>query len=133
MLINKKEIPQVSNVEMNMIHADEVDIANKFYDILKEGNIEEADRLFKEFLKNVEEHFSEEEQMMIESRYWARAMHKSEHDTMREKLYNLYENWKENKSIQEVIEFLEREYAPWLNLHISRWDAETAMHIGDSE
>ena len=132
MLIDKRSIPQVSNIEMNMIHADEVDLVNKFYDALKEGNIEKADTLFKEFLNSVEEHFSEEEQMMIEGQYWARAMHKSEHDTMREKLHNLYENWKKNKNPQEVIEFLEKEYAPWLNLHISRWDAETAMHIGDT-
>jgi hemerythrin len=132
MLIDLKKIPQVSNMDMNMIHADEVKTVNQLYDALKDGDIEKADELLKEFINHVEIHFSEEEEMMIESSYWARAMHKSEHDTMREKLQNLYENWQKNKNPQEVIEFLEKEYAPWLNLHISRWDAETAMHIGDT-
>ncbi|RUM50968.1 MAG: bacteriohemerythrin [Hydrogenothermus sp.] len=132
MLIKKEDIPKVSNMDMNIIHEVEVELVNKLYDALKENKLEDVEKLFEEFLKEVEDHFSEEEEMMVESGYWARAMHKAEHDTMREKLNNLYENWKNNKNPQEVINFLETEYAPWLNLHISRWDSETAMHIGDS-
>lgn len=56
-------------------------------------------------MKEAEDHFSEEE-MIVESGYWARAMHKAEHDTIREKLNNLYENWENNKNPQEVINFL---------------------------
>lgn len=63
------------------------------------------EKLFEEFLKEAEDHFSEEE-MIVESGYWARAMHKAEHDTIREKLNNLYENWENNKNPQEVINFL---------------------------
>ncbi len=132
MLIKKEDLPRVANYEMNLIHQDEVEIVNKLYDALKENKIDEADKLLKEFLENVEMHFSEEEEMMVESGYWARAMHKSEHDTMRGKLKELYEKWQKNKDPQEVIEFLEKEYVPWLTLHISRWDAETAMHLGDT-
>ena len=132
MLIDKTKIPQVANMDMNMIHAEEVDVVNKLYDTLKEGDIEKADELLKEFLNSVEAHFSEEEEMMVEAGYWARAMHKSEHDSMREKLHKLYESWQKNKNPEEVIKFLENEYAPWLNLHISRWDSETAVHLGDS-
>ncbi len=132
MLIKKESIPKVANPEMNMIHEEEVELVNKLYDALKEGDIEKSDKLLKEFLESVEAHFSDEEEMMVESGYWARAMHKSEHDTMRQKLKELYEKWEKNKNPEEVIKFLEEEYVPWLNLHISRWDSETAVHLGDT-
>ncbi len=132
MLIKKDAIPKVSNEVMNIIHSVEIDLVNKLYEAVLENDVKKVDKLLKEFIQEVEEHFSEEEEMMLESGYWGRNMHKAEHDTMREKLEKLKIDWEKDKNTEKIKEFLENEYSPWLNLHISRWDAETAMYLGDS-
>ncbi len=132
MLIKKDQLPQVANMMMNILHEEEIDVINKLYDAVLEKDEKKIDEMFELFLADLEDHLSTEEKMMKETRYWATAMHKAEHDTMREKVRNLYESWKKNRNPDEIKEFLEKEFVPWLNLHISRWDAETAMHIGDS-
>ncbi|NPA52006.1 MAG: hemerythrin family protein [Aquificae bacterium] len=132
MLLKKEELPQVANPMMNILHEEEVEIVNQLHDALKAKDIEKADHMFKVFLEDIEDHFSTEEDMMRESRFFAYQMHKGEHDTMKQKIYQLYEDWKQTRNFEDLIKFLEDEFKPWLILHISRWDAETAMHVGDT-
>lgn len=132
MLMQKREVQQVSNAMMNMLHEEEIDIINNFHDAVVAKDIEKIEELFKVVQFDVEDHFSTEEEMMEESKFYALQMHKSEHDTIRKKLKNLQENWDLNKKPEAIQEFLENEFKHWLVLHISRWDSETAMHIGDS-
>ena len=132
MLIDKKEVQQVSNAMMNMLHAEEIDIVNDFHDAVVAKDIEKIDELFKVLQYDIEDHFSTEEEMMEESKFYAAQIHKAEHDTMREKVKEIQEKWDTNKDPQEVQVFLEGEFKKWLVLHVARWDAETAMHLGDS-
>ena len=132
MLMQKKDVQQVSNAMMNMLHEEEIDIINDFHDAVVVKDIEKIDELFKVVQFDVEDHFSTEEEMMEESKFYAYQMHKSEHDTIRKKLKNIQEHWDEQKDPEEIQNFLEGEFKHWLVLHISRWDSETAMHIGDS-
>ncbi len=132
MLINPKEIQQVSNDMMNILHEEEIRIINEFHDAVLAEDHEKIDELFKVVQFDVEDHFSTEEAMMEESKFYAMQMHKSEHDTMRKKLNQLQENWERNREPQEIQRFLEDEFKHWLVLHVARWDSETAMHLGDS-
>ena len=132
MLLSPRDIQLVSNEMMNMLHEDEVEIVNDFYEAVLANDIEKIDELFKVVMFDVEDHFSTEEQMMEQSQFYAMQIHKSEHDTMRDKLKNTYERWLALKSPKEIKSFLEEDFRPWIKLHISRWDAETAMHIGDT-
>jgi hemerythrin len=132
MLMQKRDVQQVSNAMMNMLHEEEIDIINDFHDAVLAEDIEKIDELFKVVHFDVEDHFTTEEEMMEQSKFYAYQMHKSEHDTMRQKIKNIQEKWKKNKNPQEVQNFLEDEFKHWIILHISRWDSETAMHIGDS-
>ena len=126
------DVQQVSNAMMNMLHEEEIEIINDFHDATKAGDIEKIDELFKVVLFDVEDHFATEEEMMEESKFYAMQMHKSEHDTMRKKLKDLHDRWEIQKGPKEVQDFLEGEFKHWIILHISRWDSETAMHLGDS-
>ncbi|NOR55992.1 MAG: bacteriohemerythrin [Sulfurovum sp.] len=132
MLMERTDVQQVSNAMMNMLHAEEIDIINDFHDAALAKDVEKVDELFAVVEFDVEDHFSEEEQMMEESQFYGMQMHKSEHDTMRGKLKKLRENWDKTKNPELVIRFLEDDFKHWIVLHISRWDSETAMHIGDT-
>ncbi len=132
MLIEVKDVQQVANVMMNILHEEEIQIMNDFHDAVLAKDIEKIDELFKVVQFDVEDHFSTEEAMMEESKFYAMQMHKSEHDTMRKKLNALQENWVRDREPEEIRRFLEDEFKHWLVLHISRWDSETALHLGDS-
>lgn len=132
MLIEVKDVQQVANVMMNILHEEEIQIMNDFHDAVLARDIEKIDELFKVVQFDVEDHFSTEEAMMEESKFYAMQMHKSEHDTMRKKLNTLQENWVKNREPEEIRKFLEDEFKHWLVLHVARWDSETALHLGDS-
>jgi len=132
MLIKVKDVQQVANVMMNILHEEEIQIMNDFHDAVLAKDRKKIDELFKVVQFDVEDHFSTEEAMMEESKFYAMQMHKSEHDTMRKKLNTLQENWERNREPEEIRKFLEEEFKHWLVLHISRWDSETALHLGDS-
>lgn len=132
MLIELKDIQKVSNAIMNLLHEEELKIINDFHDAAMAKNLDKINELFKVVQYDIEDHFSTEEEMMEESKFYAMQIHKSEHDTMRKKIELLQEDWKNNRNPKEIVRFLEEEFKHWLVLHISRWDSETAMHLGDS-
>ena len=132
MLIELKDIQKVSNAIMNLLHEEELKIINDFHDAALAKDLDKIDELFKVVQYDIEDHFSTEEEMMEESKFYAMQIHKSEHDTMRKKIEQLQEDWKNNRNPKEIVRFLEEEFKHWLVLHISRWDSETAMHLGDS-
>ena len=132
MLIELKDIQKVSNAIMNLLHEEELKIINDFHDAALATDLDKIDELFKVVQYDIEDHFSTEEEMMEESKFYAMQIHKSEHDTMRKKIEQLHEDWKNNRNPKEIVRFLEEEFKHWLVLHISRWDSETAMHLGDS-
>lgn len=132
MLLRKEDVQQVSNDVMNMLHEEEIDIINDFHDAVLAKDIEKIDELFPVVEFDVEDHFSTEEEMMEQSQFYALQMHKSEHDTLREKLKKVKEHWGAHKDPKEVKRFLEEDFKHWMVLHVARWDSETAMHLGDT-
>ena len=132
MLLRKEDVQQVSNDVMNMLHEEEIGIINDFHDAVLAKDIEKIDELFPVVEFDVEDHFTTEEEMMEQSQFYGMQMHKSEHDTLRGKLKKLKEHWIANKDPKEVQRFLEDDFKHWMVLHVARWDAETAMHIGDT-
>jgi len=132
MLIELKDIQKVSNAIMNLLHEEELKIINDFHDAALAKDLDKIDELFKVVQYDIEDHFSTEEEMMEESKFYAMQIHKSEHDTMRKKIEQLHEDWRNHRNPKEIVRFLEEEFKHWLVLHISRWDSETAMHLGDS-
>ena len=132
MLIAKKDVQQVSNAMMNMLHEEEIEIVNNFHDAVLAKDIEKITDLFKVLQYDIEDHFTTEEDMMEESGFYAAQIHKAEHDSMRKKVKDIQEHWDLNKDPEAVQEFLEGEFKKWIVLHVARWDAETAMHLGDT-
>ena len=106
MLIAKNDVQQVANAMMNMLHDEEIDIVNNFHDAVLAKDIEKITDLFKVLQYDIEDHFTTEEDMMEESGFYAAQIHKAEHDSMRKKVKELYENWGKNKDPEVVKVFL---------------------------
>lgn len=130
MLIQEQDVQQVSNAMMNMLHEDEIELINNFYDAVKAKEIEKIDELFKALLVEVENHFKTEEDMMEQSGYADIQMHKSDHDLMRKKLEKFHKRWEVLKGPKEVQGFLEKDFKKWYTGHVSKWDAQAAPNIG---
>ena len=129
MLIEAQEIQQVSNEVMNMLHDEELEVINDFYDAVVAKDIDKIHELFKVVLFDVEDHFETEEKMMEKSNYAHYQVHKNDHDMMREKIAKYFERWLAIKSPLELQGFLENEFKRWLISHIAKWDTETALHL----
>jgi len=132
MLFDLKDVQQVSNAMMNLLHEEEIIVVNNLHDAVLSKDIDKIDELFKVLLFDVEDHFSTEEELMEESQFYAMQIHKNEHDTIRKKLENLKATWEREKNPKSIKDFLEDDFRHWLVLHVARWDSETAMHLGDN-
>jgi len=130
MLIQEHDVQQVANAMMNMLHEDEIELINEFYDAVKARDIEKIDELFKAILAEVETHFKSEEDMMEQSGYPDLQMHKSDHDLMRKKLEKFFKRWEVLKGPKEVQGFLENDFKKWYTQHVSKWDTQTAPYLG---
>ncbi len=131
MLISESEIQQVVSEEINMLHEEELEVLNTFYDAVsaEKPDIDRIDELFKNFLFDVEDHFAAEETIMQDKEYERLKIHKEDHDAMRLKLAKYFERWLAIRSISEVQGFLEGEYKRWFISHTATRDAETALHL----
>lgn len=132
MLFKESDIRNVANEVMNMLHEEEMESINTFYDAVVDKDIDKIDELFKDVLFDIEDHFESEETMMEKSSYSHYQVHKNDHDMMREKLAKYFERWLAIKSPTELQGFLETEFKPWLISHISTRDTETALHLEQS-
>ena len=130
MLIQANEVQQVTNEVMNMLHEDELEVINNFYDAVKAKDVEKVDELFPVLLAEIETHFKTEEDMMEQTAYSDAQMHKSDHDVIRKKLEKFHKRWEVLKGPKELQGFLEKDFKKWYTQHISKWDTQTALHIG---
>ncbi len=131
MILKTTDLPQVANVLMNAIHEEEIEIINELHEACLREDKDKVESLLRFLLEHMEDHFSTEEEMMREADFFAYPMHKAEHDSMREELKLLWERWEKGKNPRDVGGFIEGRLIHWLLLHIARWDAITALHLGD--
>jgi len=129
MLIQEREVQQVINPIMNMLHEEELEIINNFHDAVIAKDIETIDTLFKEVILNVEDHFKTEEEMMDQQNYAHAQVHKGDHDLMRKKLEKFHKRWEVLKGPKELKTFLEKDFKKWYIQHVSKWDTQTAMAL----
>jgi hemerythrin len=130
MLIQEKEVQQVANAMMNMLREDEIELINSFYDAIKAKDIDEIDGLFKSLIAELDTNFKTEEELMEQNSYPDMQMHKSDHDLIRKKLDKFHKRWEVLKGPKEVQGFLEKDFKKWYTQHVSKWDSQTAPHLG---
>ncbi|NPB08293.1 MAG: bacteriohemerythrin [Aquificae bacterium] len=131
MLIRPGEVQKVGNLFFDTVHEEEIRLVNELYETLQKGDLEKADSLMDELLVDIEDHFRTEEELMREFEFFAYPMHKAEHDQLRSRFKEIYDEWKREKNPEKVARFLKEEFVPWIKSHVARWDSTTAQHLGD--
>ncbi|MDF1874475.1 hemerythrin family protein [Sulfurimonas sp. SAG-AH-194-I05] len=130
MLILETDVRKVTDDVMNMLHEDERELINAFYDAVVAKDIDKIDTLFKVVLVEVEAHFKSEEDMMEQGGYAGLAVHKSDHDAMRAKLEKFHKRWEVLKGPKEVRSFLEKDFKKWMISHVATRDKDASQHLG---
>ncbi len=128
-LLKEKELPLVPYQGMNLVHRRELKIVNRLYRALVEGGEEEVDQLLNEFIRDVEEHFSYEEDLMRKSHFFAYECHHGEHNRVREELRSVKEKWEKERNREELKKYLEEVFKPWISEHILTMDTVTAQWL----
>jgi len=131
MLIKPGEVQKVGNLFFDTVHEEEIKLVNELYETLQKGDLNKADSLMDEMLVDIEDHFRTEEELMREFEFFAYPMHKAEHDQLRKRFKEIYEEWKREKNPERVMKFLKEEFVPWIKSHVARWDSTTAQQLGD--
>ena len=128
-LVKESELPVVPYPGMNAVHRREVEILNSLYRTLVKGSEEEVDQLLNEFIRDVEEHFSYEEDLMRKSYFFAYECHHGEHNRVREELRSVKEKWEKERNREELKKYLEEVFKPWISEHILTMDTVTAQWL----
>ncbi len=126
-----KDLPQVALNKMNEIHNQEVEVINRLFEAIEKRDEKEVDRLLKEFIKDVHEHFQYEQTQMEKYNFFAYPIHISEHDMILQQLSRLEKEWEETKDIDMIKNYLENEFLPWIVNHINTMDAVTAGYLAN--
>jgi len=132
MLIKENEIPRVALDDMNEVHDVEIEIVNKLYDaIMKSEDIAEISKYFDEFLNDVINHFTFEQDLMEKYNFFAYPIHRAEHDRVLYELKSLEKMLKEKGDIKTVKDYLENVFKPWIINHVQTMDTVTAMYLSN--
>jgi len=132
MLIKENEIPRVALNDMNKVHAVEIEIVNKLYDVIvKNEDIAEILKYFDEFLDDVINHFTFEQGLMEKYNFFAYPVHRAEHDRVLYELKSLEKMLKEKGDIKTVKDYLENVFKPWIINHVQTMDTVTAMYLSN--
>jgi len=130
MLINLKNLPRVSYEGMNLVHEKEVEILNKLFQALKEGESNESiENLLEAFEEDLENHFSYEEDLMKRTGFFAYECHSGEHDRVRREVKEVINRWKEDKDNEALMKYFSETFKNWIVEHVLTMDTVTAQWI----
>lgn len=113
------EISMVAFEPMNEVHKKEIKVLDKLLEELEKN--QDIAQTLEEFIKDVQEHFSFEEGLMQKYNFFAYIPHKMEHDRILNELYTL-----RNRKNEDINQYLNDNFIPWLNTHIETMDTVTA-------
>lgn len=93
--------------------------ANLVFNLEKDSNKEELEEVFVFLMDYANNHFYEEEAMMMKYNYEGFLDHRKEHNYFIEEIYNIYQDVKENAMNENNITLLKALFIDWLINHIS--------------
>lgn len=131
-MIKQDDVPLVAVNSMNDIHFEEIEMINTLLGQLDDNT--DFDTLadsFEKILEHMRQHFSNEEQLMKESRYPSYRLHKGEHDKILNEARYLYMDWRTRKENEPLREYFEEDIAQWLDQHIKAMDTPMAQFLTD--
>ncbi|ADU96364.1 bacteriohemerythrin [Thermovibrio ammonificans] len=132
-LIEPKDLPLTAYEGMNAVHLRELGILNRLYSALGgEADDSEVEKLFREFIEDVENHFSYEEELMKLTYFFAFDCHHGEHNRVRQELKEVFNRWLKTKDRKAALNYFESTFKPWIVEHINTMDTVTAQWVAKS-
>ena len=132
-LVYIEQLEDLDVKEMQETHEDEVKLLNEIDKLATQyqmSKIELSDLEIKldEYVKHVNEHFSNEERLMKEYDFPSYEMHKMAHDMFLVDMEYAINQWKKYGDVEKVINFI-RKSPEWIVMHINSVDAPTSRYI----
>ena len=82
-----------------------------------------------ELLQHLQQQFAAEEQQMQITQFTTYATHKTEHDRTLAKLAHHIAQWRQQRDMTNLLDFIETGLADWFVKHVNTRDFITARHI----
>jgi len=122
--------PQVALDFMNHDHAEFVELRAKLLSLLSSpGNEAAVDGLLDALLEHTRRHFGEEERLMRAANFPPFPIHKGEHDAVLAGMATQIANWKQDRAVNVLRAWLDKEVGDWFVNHVSTMDFVTARFI----
>jgi hemerythrin len=119
-----QKISQVAYQPMNDIHNNEVKVLNELLEAIENNN--DIENKFNIFLDDVRNHFNFEQNLMEQYNFFAKVPHKMEHDRIVNELEEIKNS---NLSNEELLQYFNQSFIPWLENHINTMDTVTAGYF----
>lgn len=123
----------VRTLSMNDAHFESIMRMNLLFSALDEESTLRIGELLEELIVHTEEHFQDEETMMLEKRFPPYLAHKEEHDEAITQMRSEASRFRESEDKTLLREYLESSLAPWFLRHTETMDAVTSMFLENSE
>jgi hemerythrin len=133
-LFNGRDIPKVALESMNETHYEEAVLVAKLNGLLERQQTGESlgteiDVQLEEWLKHTQAHFSRENDMMVEHDFPPYPVHRAVHDEALKLLSFNVQQWRENRDIQALSQYVQEIWPEWYLQHISSMDFITAQFL----
>lgn len=110
-------------------HSSLIDFVNKAAELCASSPDKEEMKECLDFLGNyVVQHFSDEEQIQIESKYPRYKQHREIHNEFVETFKSLYAKFQEDGPTEEIAQVLANQVTSWVFTHIEMEDAEVGKY-----
>ena len=134
-IIENKTIPQVALDFMNNTHAEEVDMVKTVGELIDqyqhaeppdEALIQQISDSLASWVEHTDAHFARENELMQETGFPAYGIHAEAHEIAFNQLKDVAQHWQDNKSIDELADFVFSLWPNWFDNHVSTMDMMTA-------
>ena len=129
MLIREEELPKVELASMNDTHLEDLIMINELAQLIEDKKTDLITEKLDALIVHTVEHFSSEERMMLEKRFPAYPMHKAEHDRALAEMNEVVAEWKANKELEALRNYIVTTMPAWLVQHVSTMDTVTARFL----
>ena len=136
-ILECSEIPQVAMDAMNEVHCDELTLVNQLNELIEttrlSGRIDdEIGSAIERWIEHTYAHFDRENSMMQACSFPAYQCHYSEHQQALQGLESIYQEWKDQKDLNALADYVQNVWPQWFVNHISTLDVVTSAFIKQS-
>lgn len=136
MLFEIEKVPSVAFQDMNLVHHEELELANKIHAYLestKEHDHAVIENLLQEFAFHLRDHFLFEEDMMRETNCPIFSCHESEHKRVQKIMFQIFKEYALTKNVNLLKFYFEIEFKDWILNHIVTMDTVTGEYLAHPE